>query len=148
MHNLDMPAGSTIRLTATARPETDVHRWAVQVHGAGAGATTPARVVYGAQIGGQDREQRVDIPAQDVDCRLEVRSQHALDDGEWRDDRLTVLDDTPSQLDIGFFNPARPGAHPNDVLLSFAFRTSSSSNLKGADNGQRPEAIQPRTAET
>jgi hypothetical protein len=121
MHELNMRAGSTIRLTATAGPETGIHRWTVQVHGVSAAATTPARVAYGSQIGGQDREQRIDIPAQDVDCRLEVRGQHALDDGEWRDDRLTVLEDAPRQLDIGLFNPARPGAHPNDVLLSFAF---------------------------
>lgn len=121
MHKMIMPTGSTVRLTATAGPQTGVHRWAVQVHGVGATAATPARLVYGSQIGGQDREQRIDIPAQDIDCRLEVRGQHALDGGEWRDDRLTVLDDTPSQLDIGFFDPARAGAHPNDVLLSFAF---------------------------
>jgi hypothetical protein len=121
VHKLNMPAGSTIRLTATARPETGVHRWAVQVHGVSAAAMMPARIVYGSQIGGQDREQRIDIPAQDVDCRLELRGQHALDDGEWQDDRLTVLEDTLTQLDIGFFNPAHSGAHPNDVLLSFAF---------------------------
>ena len=121
MHKLDMPAGSTVRLTATARPDVGIHRWAVQVHGAGVATATSARVVYGSQIGGLDCEQRIDIPAQDADCRLDVSAQHATEGGEWQDDRLTILDDTPSRLDIGFFNPARSVAHPNDLLLSFAF---------------------------
>lgn len=121
MHKLDMPAGTTIRFTATAGPDAGIHRWAVQVHGAGIPTATPARVIYGSQIGGLDREQRIDIPAQDANCRLEVSAQHATERGEWQEDRLTILNDTPSRLDIGFFNPARSAAHANDLLLSFAF---------------------------
>lgn len=121
MRNIDMPAGATIRLTATAGADAGVHRWAVQVHGAGPTTATPVRLAYGSQIGGQDRDQRIDIPVQNVDCRLEVRVQHVADGGDWRDDKLTVLDDTPSRLDLGFFDPARPFADLNGLLLSFAF---------------------------
>lgn len=121
MHKLDMPAGLAIRLIATAQPDAGVHRWAVQVHGADVETATSARIAYGSHIGGRDRDQRIDIPAQEADCRLEVSEQHATESGEWRDDRLTVLHDTPSRLDIGFFNPTRPSARDNDVLLSFSF---------------------------
>lgn len=122
MHNLEMAAGSAIRLTATVRPGAGLHRWSVQVLRAGRAATAgPIRFVFASEIGGLDRHQRIEIPAQDADCRLEVTAQHAGENGHWLDDRLTVLDDTPDQLDLGFFDPERPAAHPNDVLLSFAF---------------------------
>lgn len=122
MHNLEMLAGSTLRLTATARPDAGRHRWSVQVRRGGHAATAgPTRLVFASEIGGVDRHQRIEIPPQDADCRLEVTAQHAEENGHWLDDRLTVLDDTPDQLDLGFFDPERTDAQPNDVLLSFVF---------------------------
>jgi len=124
MHCLDLPAGSTIRLDATARADVGVHRWDVRVLTAdAASAGSPPRLAYGSQIGGRDREQRIQIPAQDADCRLEVRSRRAMAGG-WQDDRPTVDQDTPSRLLIGFSDPASPTSHKNDVLLSFAFEAA------------------------
>lgn len=119
MHKLDMPAGSTIRLTATARYEVATHRWDVRVYVAGSGVQ-PARLAYGSRIGDADRDQRIDIPAQDVDCRLEIGARHARADGGWGADELTVLDEAPGRLDLGFCDPSQPAAQDNDVLLSFA----------------------------
>jgi hypothetical protein len=119
MHKLDMPAGSTIRLMATARADVADHRWEVRVYTAGSGAE-PARLGYGSRIGVGDRDQRIDIPAQAVDCRLEVATRHVTAGGDWGDDRLTILDDAPGRLDLGFSDPSQPTAHDNDVLLSFA----------------------------
>jgi hypothetical protein len=118
MHSLDMPAGSTMRLTATARSDVAAHRWDIRVFAAGAGAEAP-RLVYGSHIGDGDRQQRVDIPAQDMDCRLEVRARHATTGGDWGDDKLTVIDDASGRLDLGFSDPSHAGAHDNDVVLSF-----------------------------
>jgi hypothetical protein len=118
MHSLDMPAGSTMRLTATARSEVAAHRWAVRVFAAGAGAEAP-RLVYGSHIGDGDRQQRIDFPAQDMDCRLEVRARHATTGGEWADDKLTVLDEEPGRLALGFSDASQAVAHDNDVVLSF-----------------------------
>jgi hypothetical protein len=125
MHTLDMPTGSTIRLMATARALVAGHRWEVRVLADG-GAPRTARLAYGSRIGGDDREQRIDIPAQDMDCRLEVRSRHAMGNGDWQDDKLTIIHDAPGRLDLGFSDPSRLTAHENDVLLSFivADRTS------------------------
>lgn len=121
MHCLDLPAGSTLRLDATARPDVGDHRWDVRVLTADlASAGSPPRLTYGSQIGGRDREQRIEIPAQDADCRLEVRSRHAADGG-WQDDRSSVDEDTPSRLLIGFSDPSSPTSHSEDVLLSFTF---------------------------
>lgn len=122
MHNLHLAAGSAIRLTATARSGVGVHRWSVEVYRAESGGTAgPSRLAYSSQIGGLDCDQRIAIPPQNEDCRLEVSAQHAAENGSWRDDRLTVLDDTPARLDLGLFDAARPSAHPDDLLLSFAF---------------------------
>jgi hypothetical protein len=121
MHALEIPAGSTLRLTATARPDAGRHRWSVEVRRGGrAAAAGPPRLVFASEIGGLDSHQRIEIPPQDADCRLEVTGQHVGENGDWLDDRLTVLDDTPDQLDLGLFDPRRPAAHPDDVLLSFA----------------------------
>jgi len=121
MHRLGLPAGSTIRLTASARPDIGVHRWGVRVFAAeGLAASATPRLTYGSQIGGGDCEQRIDIPAQDTDCRLEAWSRHSIAEG-WADDRCSVEDDTPSRLMIGFSDPSRPKARKDDVLLSFTF---------------------------
>jgi len=117
MHSLDMPAGWTVRLTATARAAVDRHRWDVLVYGRDAPATP--RLAYGSHIGDGDCEQRIDIPAQEVDCRFEVRVRHAAVDGTWEDDWLTIVDDVPDRLDLGFSDRSQAVAHDNDVLLSF-----------------------------
>jgi len=114
-----MPAGSTIRLLATARAEAAGHVWEVRVYAAGGGAPA-VRLAYGSRIGDGDRRQRIDIPAQDRDCSLEVSSRHATPDGARGDDKLTILDDAPGRLDLGFSDPSRPTAHDNDVVLSFS----------------------------
>ena len=114
-HRLNMPAGSPIRLTATARPQAGLHRWEVQVLAA---ADAAPRLAFGSLIGGADREQRIEIPAQDVDCRLEVSARHATSTG-WGHDRSNVAEETPTELQVGFFNPDSFTARNDDVLLSF-----------------------------
>jgi hypothetical protein len=118
MHSLDMPAGSTMRLTATARSEVAAHRWDVRVFATGAGAEAP-RLVYGSHIGDGDRQQCIDIPAQDMDCRLELRARHATTSGDWADDKLTVIGQEPGRLELGFSDASQAVAHENDVMLSF-----------------------------
>jgi hypothetical protein len=121
MHYLDLPAGSTIRLHATARPDVALHRWGVRVLEAGAsGDGATARLTYGSRIGAGDCEQRVDIPAQDSDCRLEVWGSHAIPGG-WKDDRCSIEEDAPDCLQIGFSDRAMVLARTDDVLLSFTF---------------------------
>jgi hypothetical protein len=125
MHLLDLPAGSAIRLTATARPDAGVHRWAVRIFAAsGPAGDSAARLAYGSQIGGHDCEQRIDVPAQDADCRLEASSRHPVAGG-WQDDQCSVDEDTPGHLALGFSNPSSPIAQEGDVLLSFAFRAAA-----------------------
>lgn len=117
MHDLNLPAGASARFCATARPDRGEHRWDIRVFDA---SNAAPRLTYGSRIGGRDVDQRVEIPPQAMDCRLEIRSSHETATG-WDDDRATCLDDTPDRLLIGFCDPARPGALPDDVLLSFAF---------------------------
>jgi hypothetical protein len=144
MHSLDLPAGSRIRLTATARPGTNLHCWDIRILAAGqleAGGSP--RLAYGSRIGGLDLDQRIDIPPQDVGCRLEIRSRHAGREG-WEDDRCTVQDDTPNELRIGFCDAAKPGALPDDVLLSFAFVPINRPRSEPYD-GQGSKEIEPRS---
>jgi hypothetical protein len=117
MHRLDLPAGHRIRLSATARVGTGLHQWDLRLTSGEEGSVT--LLAFGSQIGEHDLDQRIDIPPQDVDCRVEIRSRHAARDG-WKDDRCTIQEDTPDELRIGFCNAARPGSRPDDVLLSFA----------------------------
>lgn len=117
MHSLDLPAGMPIRLTATARPNAAVHRWEVRVVTTTSAAT---RLAFGSEIGGDDRHQDIDIPAQAVDCRLEIWARHVTGAG-WCDDQLTISDDTPSQLHIGFRDADSSTAQEDDGALSFAF---------------------------
>jgi hypothetical protein len=121
MHSLSLPAGSRVRLHATAGAEVGQHRWAIRVLEAGAPrGGLVARLAYGSQIGAGDCEQRVDIPAQDVDCRIEVDASHASATG-WKDDRSSIEEDTPNCLQIGFSDRALAFARSDDVLLSFTF---------------------------
>lgn len=120
MHNLNMAAGSTISLAVTARVDAGLHRWSVHLRPVGAAASALPRLTYGSRVGNRDCEQRIEIPAQDVECWLEVWGKHAAAGGAWGDDRLTVIDDMPNRLEIGFSNPLRSDALPNEVVLSFA----------------------------
>lgn len=122
MHVINLPAGAAVRLTATARVDVAEHRWDIRVLDAAAPRQGPTtRAEYGSRIGAGDREQRVDIPVQDVDCRLEVAARHIIE-GEWRADRCTIEEETPSRLQLGFANRALPYSKSDDVLLSFAFQ--------------------------
>lgn len=125
MHTFDLEADAPIRLTATARPDGGRHRWRVELMAASDGAV---RLTFGSWIDGRDLHQTIQIPAQDVDCRLEVGSRHQSADG-WREDRLSRGEDRPHQLQIGFCDDEDPGARADDVLLSFDFAAS----------GPRPE---------
>ena len=117
MHSLDVPAGSAIRLTATARSDRGLHRWDVQVFEAGQAAP---RLTYGSRIGGWDRHQRVDIPAEGHDRRLEARSQSACGGG-WEDDQASVHAPATGLVTVGFSGPSAPLGNGDDVVLSFAF---------------------------
>lgn len=118
MQTLNVPAGFTVRLVATGRPDRDLHRWNVEVTPAAGGAT---RQRFGSWIGGRDVHQSVDIPPQEVDCRLEIQSRHLSPDG-WSAD-LAAAEPTPNGLRVGFHDPSCPGARPDDVLLSFALES-------------------------
>jgi hypothetical protein len=147
MHSLDLPAGLRIRLTATARPGTDLHRWDVRLLAAGeleAGGSP--RLAYGSRIGVRDLDQRIEIPPLDVGCRLEIRSRHAGRAG-WQDDRCIVQEDTPNELRIGFCDAARLGALPDDVLLSFAFGPANRASSEETNDGQGSKEIEPRNPE-
>lgn len=121
MHSLNLPAGSRVRLHATAGAEVGLHRWAVRVLEVGASQDgLDARLTYGSRIGAGDCEQRIDIPAQDVDCRIEVDASHASRAG-WKDDRSSIEEDTPNCLQIGFSDRALAFARTDDVLLTFTF---------------------------
>ena len=117
MHSLDVPAGSAIQLTATARSDRGVHRWDVQVFESG---QVKPGLAYGSRIGGWDRHQRVDIPAQDHHCRLEVSSRSACGSG-WEDDRTSVHERAGGLVTVGFSGPSAPFGNGDDVVLSFVF---------------------------
>lgn len=121
MRSLNLPAGSPVRLHATAGPEVGLHRWAVRVLEAGAplDGLVP-RLTYGSRIGAGDCEQRVDIPAQDVDCLIEVDASHASGAG-WKEDRSSIEEDTLNCLQIGFSDRGLAFARRDDVLLTFTF---------------------------
>lgn len=120
MHRIDFPAGSAIRLTATARPDAGLHRWDVKVLAAGHPADLTPRLSYSSEIGGADCDQRIHIPAQDIACRLEIGSRHATPCG-WQDDYGSVEDDTPDGLLIGFSDAPTHASPKDDVQLNFAF---------------------------
>ena len=121
MHYLNVPAGSAVRLQVSARPGVGLHRWDIRMLDAGAaGLLAAPRLTYGSAVGAGDCEQRVDIPSQGTDCRLEVWGRHATIGG-WKDDRCSVEVDTPDCLQIGFSDRALATARKDDVLLSFTF---------------------------
>lgn len=102
-------------------------------------------IAFGSRIGGRDLDQRIDIPPQGVDCWLDIGSRHPAREG-WEEDRCTIQEDTPDAVRISFCDAAKPGARPDDVLLSFAFGAPGSRSDTEVDHGQGPEAIQSRGA--
>ena len=122
MPRLEVPAGSLIRLAATTRADGGVHRWQVRFFRAGDPAGGTPRLSYGSKIGGDDRSQRLEIPAQEWEGWLDVSCHHAAGDG-WDGDRSFVDDGVPGAVAIGF---SQPDGHADEVLLSFAFITRSS----------------------
>lgn len=141
MPALVVPAGASVQVTAVARPDWSLHRWEIAVRPAAGGV---ARLTFGSEIGGRDVHQRIDIPAQDVECRLEIESRHETAQG-WKSDRAASQEDTPDQLSIGFCDASRSGARPDDVLLSFAFGSRDRRRQKEDGDGQGSEEIQPRS---
>jgi len=117
MHNIALPGGSAVRLTITGRPATGLHRWYVQVREAEGDAL---RADYGSQIGGEDLHQRVDIPAQAMDCRIQIGSAHRNTHG-WSDDHLSLRDVRAGEAKLGFCELMKTGSRLDDVLLSFVF---------------------------
>lgn len=121
MHHINLPAGSAMRLTARARPELELHRWDMRLFtAADIQATAPVRLSYGSQIGARDCEQRIDVPIQDRDCRIEVTCGRAITGG-WQDRQGSVEDDTPGLLVIGFTDASVFEPRADDIVLSFAF---------------------------
>lgn len=117
VHSLDLPAGSRVRLTATAQVGTGPRRWDVRLRTVGEDSSAP-RLSFGSFIGERNLDQRIDIPPQDVDCRVEILSRHAAAGG-WEDDSCTVQEDTPNEPQLAFREAAGPGLQ-DDLLLSFA----------------------------
>src|SRR6185437_15470943 len=116
-----MPAGSHISLSATAGAATQVGRWDVRMFPADRAAPGSApRLTYGSQIGGLDRDQRVEIPLQDVDCTLEVDASRRFD-GVWEADQSQVIRETPALLELGFGVSASSIGDDSSILLSFRF---------------------------
>jgi hypothetical protein len=100
-----------------ARANAGFHRWDVQL--VGTNDATP-RLAFGSRIGGLDCEQHVDIPAQPVDCRLEISASHAAGSG-WEDDRGTISDDTAGFLQITFSDARASQAQSDYIQLRFVF---------------------------
>ena len=125
MYSLNLPAGCAVRLSATAKAAAPIHRWDVRVTTADVRArgSTP-RLSYGSQIGGADREQHVDIPAQDVACRLDVGASCWSGVG-WDEDSSVVSNDTPTLLELGFGGAeSSPSRRQRDIQLSFQFKAA------------------------
>jgi hypothetical protein len=116
IYNLDLPAGSPVRLTAATRPNVGAHRWDLRVISAAQG---PA-LAFGSQIGGLDRLQHVDIAPQASACRLEISAGHKTVEG-WEDDQGAVLEDTPNRFEIGFCDADSSEAKADDLSLSLVF---------------------------
>jgi hypothetical protein len=125
VHHIDLPAGSAIRLTATAGPKVGLHRWGMRLFAAhDPQPNAPARPTYGSQIGEGDCEQRIDVPAQDRDCRVEVNCARAAT-GRWQDQQGSVEHDTPGLLVVQFADTSASEALTDDVVLSFAISGST-----------------------
>lgn len=126
MYSLELSAGSSIQLTATALVDAGIHRWNIQVFTLADPETAASpRLAYGSEIGGGDIHQRVNIPWQDANCRLDVSSRHAAG-GEWRESAQVMEEISPGQFTLGFSRAAKGNGAPNDVTLTFAITPASS----------------------
>jgi len=121
MHSLDLPAGALARLTAAARPSDVQRRWGLHVVSASDELT---KLVFGSAIGGVDRQQSVDIPAQAAACRLELSVEHATPSG-WRSDSGAVFEDNPGHFEIGYRDGQADGGPADELLLSLRFELRS-----------------------
>lgn len=120
MQTFALPAGSRAWLTASSRPETGPsHKWAVEIFDAPRIEGIGPRMTFGSRIGGIDRSQRIDIPAQVMDCVVSVRASHE-DAGGWSNTPGHVAIDTPDELTFDF-NDAKATAP--DCSLAFKFVT-------------------------
>lgn len=121
---------------------TGVHRWAVQGHGVSAAATTPPLFAYGSQIGGGDLHRRVDKAVWTAGWRFGVSTPWTTANGG--------TTDGPGGNASWTSDSSIPDARRASLgrAAQFCICTSLSSNVKGADDGQGPETIQPRTTET
>jgi hypothetical protein len=123
MKYLAVPAGAAVRFTASARPGLAVHRWDVAVSPTGGGAP---RLNLGSHIGQDDLDQRIDIPAQTVDCELEIDCCHATARG-WGGDLGSIAEESEGRLVVGFCDPDRADAGVYDVVLNFIVAAPSGS---------------------
>ena len=121
MNHIDLPAGTVIRLTATARPRLALHHWDMRIFAADdMRPDARARLSYGSQIGGRDCDQRINVPIQDQDCRIEVTCGRLQASG-LQDQQGSEEDDTPDHLVIGFADAPASESSADDVVLSFDF---------------------------
>ena len=120
MQTFTLPAGSRTWLTASSRAETSPdHKWAVEIFDSPRIDGVGPRLSYGSRIGGLDRSQRIDIPAQLLDCVVSVWASHEAA-GVWSVVPGHVASDTPDELTFDF-NAAR--ANAPDCSLAFKFVT-------------------------
>lgn len=119
-HSLDLLAGCSIGLVVMAKRDLRVHRWTLRLTSDGCEAGR----VFGSQVDGDDRQQRVEIAAEKFDRHVIVSSDHATLNG-WSADRSCVLEDGPDLLEIGFCDLGVPHAQDDDLTLSLAFGHAS-----------------------
>lgn len=122
MTSFDLAVGASARLTITARGDRDPHRWEMDIVETESGLS---RLHFGSWIGGgDDLHQTIEIVAQPMTCRVDVRSGHRGGDGEWKSDQGVTSEPSAGLLEIGFCDPAIPQARFDDVLFSFALHTA------------------------
>jgi hypothetical protein len=122
MHDFVLPAGSRVRMSASAGSRTPpVHKWNLDIFGdSPLGAAQGPRLSYGSRIGGSDAEQRLDIPEQDVDCRFQVRTFHETG-ADWSPSPAHIVVDTPERLAIRFGEHGSANPDVDSCVLDFHF---------------------------
>ena len=120
MYSLALRAGAPVAYSITARPKRGQHRWDVRLVADDSGEV---RAAYSSLVGGDDLSQRVAVPAQAMDCHLEVGALRARADG-WTDSHMSVAEKSLTEVDIGFCDLATAGSRHDDVLMTFAFPTA------------------------
>jgi hypothetical protein len=120
MQTFALPAGARAWLTASSRPETSPdHKWAVEIFDAPRIDGVGPRLSYGSRIGGLDRSQRIDIPAQLLDCVVSVSASRQKG-GAWSITPGHIAVDTPDELTFDFNEAQATGP---DCSLAFKFVT-------------------------